>query len=50
MSLPREETSLEWIQMKEDFDKLHGETAREKMGRKLKENPLVPIGDFITLI
>lgn len=44
MTSPKEESQLEWIQMKEDFDKMHGETAREKMGRKLKENPLVPVG------
>lgn len=35
---------LEWIQLKKDFDAEHGETAREKMTRKIKDNPFVPLG------
>lgn len=37
---------LEWIQMKKDFDASQPETAREKMLRKIRDNPFVPLGKF----
>lgn len=40
------ENELEWIQMKKDLDAQHMETTREKMARKLNQNPLVPIGEL----
>ncbi|XP_037938081.1 HIG1 domain family member 2A, mitochondrial [Teleopsis dalmanni] len=39
---------LEWIQMRRDFDSLRQETVKEKMLRKIKSNPLVPIGCLAT--
>ncbi|XP_055681114.1 HIG1 domain family member 2A, mitochondrial [Lutzomyia longipalpis] len=45
----QEEMELQWIQLKKDFgDKVAGETTKEKMKRKIKENPLVPIGCLAT--
>jgi hypothetical protein len=35
---------LDWIQLRKDYASLMPETSKEKMVRKLKENPLVPIG------
>lgn len=47
----QEEMELQWIQLKKDFgSSLAGETTKEKMLRKIKENPLVPIGKAITYI
>ncbi|XP_062539666.1 HIG1 domain family member 2A, mitochondrial [Armigeres subalbatus] len=43
------QAELEWIQMRRDYADIHAETTREKMSRKLHENPLVPIGCFATL-
>ncbi|XP_053667627.1 HIG1 domain family member 2A, mitochondrial [Anopheles marshallii] len=45
--IPAEE--LDWIQMRKDFAGVHAETTKEKMVRKIKENPLVPIGCAATL-
>ncbi|XP_049280105.1 HIG1 domain family member 2A, mitochondrial [Anopheles funestus] len=45
--LPVEE--LDWIQMRKDFAGVHAETTKEKMVRKINENPLVPIGCAATL-
>uniref|UniRef100_A0A182W4H1 HIG1 domain-containing protein n=1 Tax=Anopheles minimus TaxID=112268 RepID=A0A182W4H1_9DIPT len=45
--LPTEE--LDWIQMRKDFAGVHAETTKEKMVRKINENPLVPIGCAATL-
>ncbi|CAO1392372.1 unnamed protein product [Diamesa serratosioi] len=39
---------LEWIQMKKDFDSMQGESGKDKMFRKIKENPMVPIGCLAT--
>ncbi|CAO1391194.1 unnamed protein product [Diamesa hyperborea] len=39
---------LEWIQMKKEFDAIQGETGKDKMFRKIKENPMVPIGCLAT--
>ena len=43
------EDDLDWIQMRRDFDAIHPETARDKMLRKINENPLVPIGCLATM-
>ncbi|XP_041779275.1 HIG1 domain family member 2A, mitochondrial [Anopheles merus] len=40
---------LDWIQMRKDFSGVHAETTKEKMARKINENPLVPIGCAATL-
>jgi hypothetical protein len=37
---------LDWIQLRKDYADLTPETSKEKMVRKIKENPLVPIGEF----
>jgi hypothetical protein len=37
---------LDWIQLRKDYADLTPETSKEKMVRKIKENPLVPIGKF----
>ncbi|XP_055846731.1 HIG1 domain family member 2A, mitochondrial [Episyrphus balteatus] len=42
------EADLDWIQMKKDFDSMRPETTREKMLRKMKSNPVVPIGCLAT--
>ncbi|XP_014279946.1 HIG1 domain family member 2A, mitochondrial [Halyomorpha halys] len=43
---------LEWIKFREEFgenvDDLKNETGTEKLIRKFKENPLVPIGALAT--
>ena len=41
------EAELEWIQLRQDFGDLMPETTKEKMLRKIKENPLVPLGLYI---
>jgi hypothetical protein len=38
-------SELEWVQLQKDMDKLRGETAREKFVRKIKDNPVVPVGE-----
>ena len=43
------EDDLDWIQMRRDFDAIHPETTRDKMLRKINENPLVPIGCLATM-
>ncbi|KXJ71035.1 HIG1 domain family member 2A, mitochondrial [Aedes albopictus] len=45
----QQQAELEWIQMRKDYTDIHAETTREKMERKVKENPLVPIGCAATL-
>ncbi|XP_055713408.1 HIG1 domain family member 2A, mitochondrial [Phlebotomus papatasi] len=46
----QEEMELQWIQLKKDFgSSLAGETTKEKMLRKIKENPLVPMGCMATI-
>lgn len=40
---------LEWIQMRKDFNEDKIETSREKFMRKFKQNPLVPIGELLSL-
>lgn len=42
------EVQLEWIQMRKDFNEDRIESPREKFMRKFKQNPLVPIGEFIS--
>lgn len=36
---------LEWIQMRRAIGSVDAETTSEKFMRKLKSNPLVPIGE-----
>lgn len=47
---PVDEMSLEWIQMRTEMYKMQPESFSEKSVRKFKENPLVPIGIFVTVI
>jgi len=45
VSLPEEE--LDWIQLRQDLGPIaEVETTKEKLQRKIKENPLVPLGEF----
>ncbi|XP_058827499.1 HIG1 domain family member 2A, mitochondrial [Topomyia yanbarensis] len=46
----QQQAELEWIQMRADYADIHAETTREKMARKLHENPLVPVGCGATLL
>ncbi|XP_030379827.1 HIG1 domain family member 2A, mitochondrial [Scaptodrosophila lebanonensis] len=47
VSLPEEE--LDWIQLRQDLGPVvEVETTKEKMQRKIKENPLVPLGCLAT--
>lgn len=40
-----EPTDLDWVQLRQEMSKQHHvETTKEKFGRKLNENPFVPIG------
>lgn len=43
----KSEPELDWIQLRKDFGSVQAETTREKMDRKLRENPLVPIGIIV---
>lgn len=45
---PKEEMSLEWIQMRTELYKMQPESFGQKSMRKFKENPLVPIGTIIS--
>ncbi|XP_055632207.1 HIG1 domain family member 2A, mitochondrial [Toxorhynchites rutilus septentrionalis] len=45
----QQQAELEWIQMRKDYPSLQVETAKEKLIRKVKDNPLVPIGCAATL-
>ncbi|XP_016972218.1 HIG1 domain family member 2A, mitochondrial [Drosophila rhopaloa] len=47
VSLPEEE--LDWIQLRQDLGPvIEVETTKEKLQRKIKENPLVPLGCLAT--
>ncbi|EDW82578.1 HIG1 domain family member 2A, mitochondrial [Drosophila tropicalis] len=47
ISLPEED--LDWIQLRQDLGPhVEIETTKEKLQRKIKENPLVPIGCLAT--
>lgn len=53
MDLPKNEfTELDWIQLNKDVnsDAFHTETTKERMVRKIKENPFVPIGENFMFI
>uniref|UniRef100_A0A1B0EUC2 HIG1 domain-containing protein n=1 Tax=Glossina morsitans morsitans TaxID=37546 RepID=A0A1B0EUC2_GLOMM len=39
---------LDWIKLREETGSAFPETTKEKMMRKIKENPLVPIGCLAT--
>jgi hypothetical protein len=45
-------TELEWVTLMEDMEAIHGkpEGQLEKMKRKTKENPLVPVGESFLLV
>lgn len=46
VSLPEEE--LDWIQLRQDLGPVaEVETTKEKLQRKIKENPLVPLGECV---
>ena len=48
---PFDPDKFDWVQLKADLDgphKQHNETFTEKLGRKFKENPLVPIGKLFS--
>ena len=46
-----EADKLEWIQTYEKMNEMgRGEGVREKMSRKIKENPVVPIGALFLLL
>lgn len=48
INLPEEE--LDWIQLRQDLGPVvEVETTKEKLQRKIKENPLVPLGEFAGL-
>lgn len=36
---------LDWISLQKEFEPTGLETSKERLLRKIKENPLVPIGD-----
>ncbi|XP_037724315.1 HIG1 domain family member 2A, mitochondrial [Drosophila subpulchrella] len=47
VSLPEEE--LDWIQLRQELGPIvEVETTKEKLQRKIKENPLVPLGCLAT--
>ncbi|XP_016998597.1 HIG1 domain family member 2A, mitochondrial [Drosophila takahashii] len=47
VALPEEE--LDWIQLRQDLGPVaEVETTKEKLQRKIKENPLVPLGCLAT--
>lgn len=39
-----DEEQFDWVQFKKDYADTNVETQKEKLVRKFKENPLVPIG------
>lgn len=52
MDIPKKEfTELDWIQLNKDVNAaaIHTETTKERMVRKIKENPLIPIGENIRI-
>jgi Hypoxia induced protein conserved region len=50
MTKVAEQPELEWIQMKKEFDseRFEPESGKDKLIRKFKENPFVPIGCLAT--
>lgn len=48
MSKPNdiEEEQFDWVQFKKDFAVSNEESKKGKLIRKMKENPLVPIGNL----
>lgn len=43
-------SGIDWIQLKKDMDKVaFTESGYEKIIRKCKENPFVPIGNKLTI-
>ncbi|XP_015519977.1 HIG1 domain family member 2A, mitochondrial [Neodiprion pinetum] len=51
MSVPNDSLAdLDWVKLREDMDNVARgpETFTQKLNRKFRENPLVPIGCFLT--
>ncbi|XP_030023650.1 HIG1 domain family member 2A, mitochondrial [Manduca sexta] len=49
MANESEPTDLDWIQLRKDMGAAHHvETTSEKFGRKITENPFVPLGCLAT--
>lgn len=44
-----EMSELDWIQLKKDMGPV-GETFADKFMRKVKENPVVPVGKFLHFV
>lgn len=42
-----DENSLEFVQLRKDFGSIDVETKKEKLIRKISENPMVPLGEKI---
>ncbi|XP_058056313.1 uncharacterized protein LOC131207705 [Anopheles bellator] len=49
ITAPPPQGELDWIQVHQQLADFHAETPKEKMARKVKENPLVPVGCAATL-
>ncbi|EDV34808.1 uncharacterized protein Dana_GF19615 [Drosophila ananassae] len=48
-NIPLPDGELDWIQLRQDLGPIaEVETTKEKLQRKIKENPLVPIGCLAT--
>lgn len=45
-----DEEQFDWVQFKKDYADTNVETQKEKLVRKFKENPLVPIGCAATTV
>ncbi|KAH8321136.1 hypothetical protein KR074_010598 [Drosophila pseudoananassae] len=50
-NIPLPDEELDWVQLRQDLDPIaEVETTKEKLQRKIKENPLVPIGCLATTV
>ncbi|XP_017097507.2 HIG1 domain family member 2A, mitochondrial [Drosophila bipectinata] len=48
-NIPLSDEELDWVQLRQDLGPIaEVETTKEKLQRKIKENPLVPIGCLAT--
>lgn len=41
-----DESTLDFIQLRKDFNSIEVETKKEKLMRKISENPMVPLGNY----
>lgn len=46
---PYDNVQFDWIQLSADLDPMTDETFLGKWGKKFKENPFVPIGEYTIL-